>query len=193
MRNFLLAILILFPSLTIAATKTAIFAGGCFWCMEADFDKVPGVIKTISGYDGGTQTNPTYGAVSAGKTNYAESLKVIYNPAKVSYPKLLNYFWMHIDPTVKDRQFCDVGKQYRSAIFYLNNKQKEQAQASLKKVKKLFRNVYTQVVPSTKFYPAEKYHQEYYKKNPIRYNYYRRGCGRDARVKDVWRDKSLQN
>ncbi len=191
MKKVVLIALALFPVISMAATKTAIFSGGCFWCVEADFDKVPGVVKTISGYDGGIKTNPTYQTVSAGVTNYAESVKIIYNPAKVSYPKLLNYFWKHVDPTVKDAQFCDIGKQYRTAIFYLNDEQKQQALASLKKVKKLFPKVYTQVVPSTKFYPAEKYHQDYYKKNPVRYKYYRWGCGRDARVQALWGNKKL--
>lgn len=190
-KKLLLGILLMCASVVYAQTKTAVFAGGCFWCMQSDFDKVKGVVKTIAGYDGGTQLNPTYGTVSSGKTNYAESLEVVYNPKVVTYKQLLNYFWRHIDPTVKDAQFCDHGKQYRSAIFYVNNNQKQQAIASIKQVKKLFPNVYTQVVASTKFYAAEKYHQDYYKKNPIRYKYYRWNCGRDARVEKVWKGKYL--
>ena len=174
-----------------AQNKIAIFAGGCFWCVEADFDKLPGVIATISGYDGGTVENPTYPLVSSGRTNYAEAVKIIYDPKKVSYQELLDYFWTHIDPTVENAQFCDHGKAYRSAIFYLNTHQKQLALASLKKVKTLFKQVYTQVVPSTHFYPAEEYHQNYYRKNPFKYRYYRWGCGRDARVKKIWDGKSL--
>lgn len=174
-----------------AQNNTAIFAGGCFWCMEADFDKLPGVIQTISGYDGGQSKNPTYQQVSAGVTNYAESVKVIYNPSKLNYPDLLNYYWHHIDPTVQNAQFCDHGKQYRSAIFYLNNEQKTQALASLATIKKQLPNVYTEIVPSTEFYPAEAYHQDYYKKNPLRYKFYRTSCGRDARVKEIWQEKNM--
>lgn len=186
----------LFLLMTISATlaagqsKEAIFAGGCFWCLQADFDKLPGVVQTISGYDGGDSQNPTYEQVSSGTTNYAESVKVIYDPTKVSYDTLLTYFWHHIDPTVQDAQFCDMGKQYRSAIFFLDNEQAQQAQASLLKIKKFFPHVYTEIVPSTHFYPAEEYHQDYYKKNPIRYKFYRLNCGRDARIKEVWHEKS---
>lgn len=180
--------LILITNLTYA--QEAIFAGGCFWCLEADFDKLPGVVKTIAGYDGGQSKNPTYEEVSSGATNYAESVKVIYDPNKVDYPTLLNYFWRHIDPTVKDAQFCDHGRQYRTAIFYLNAQQKQQALASLEQIKKQFPAVYTEVVPSTQFYPAEEYHQNYYQKNPIRYKFYRLNCGRDNRIKEIWHDKS---
>ena len=192
MRKMLLVGLLSLSTTVFSGTKVAIFAGGCFWCLEADFDKVPGVIKTISGYDGGISSNPSYKKVSSGQTHYAESVKVVYDPIKVSYSQLLQYFWLHIDPTVKNAQFCDHGKQYRSAIFYLNSEQKQQALVSLNKVKKLFHHVYTQVTPSTNFYPAENYHQEYYKKNPIRYKYYRSNCRRDARVKQIWKNKTLK-
>jgi peptide methionine sulfoxide reductase msrA/msrB len=175
-----------------AAEKTAIFAGGCFWCVQADFDKLPGVVKTIAGYDGGQQPNPTYKQVSSGSTNYVESTKIIYNPDLVSYATLVNYFFQTIDPTVKDAQFCDHGPQYRGVIFYLNDAQKTQALKTLDQVKKLFPHVYTEVLPSTTFYPAEAYHQDYYKKNPIRYHFYRGRCGRDARVKKIWADRTLQ-
>ena len=188
MRTKLLVFLLCFflSTLAVAKTETAIFAAGCFWCSQADFDKVKGVVKTVVGYDGGTSKNPTYEKVSAGGTNYAESVKVIYNPQKVTYKQLLNYFWHHTDPTVQNAQFCDHGRQYRSAIFYLNNQQKQQALASLQQVKKRFPQVYTQITPSTTFYPAEKYHQDYYKKNPVRYRFYRWNCGRDARLQEVW-------
>lgn len=175
-----------------AEEKVAIFAGGCFWCLEADFDKVPGVIASINGYDGGHIKKPSYEQVSSGRTDYAESVKIIYDPKKVSYKELLRYFWMHVDPTVKDRQFCDHGKQYRTAIFYLNDQQKKMALASLADVKKLFKTVHTEVVPSTHFYRAENYHQNYYQVNPVRYRYYRWRCGRDARVKTLWQGKKLK-
>ncbi|QBR83084.1 peptide-methionine (S)-S-oxide reductase MsrA [Legionella israelensis] len=164
----------------------AIFAGGCFWCVEADFDKLPGVLSTTSGYDGGTYKNPTYHLVSSGTTNYVESVKIIYDSDKISYRDLVLYFFRHIDPTSKDGQFCDRGRQYRSVIFYLNPEQKKVAEDVLEGVEKLFDKVYTEVLPSTHFYAAEKYHQNYYKKNPLRYKYYRWRCGRDQRVQEVW-------
>tara|TARA_R110000868_G_scaffold407985_1_gene690045 strand:- start:2963 stop:3541 length:579 start_codon:yes stop_codon:yes gene_type:complete len=180
---------LLLTSVAAAATKTAIFAGGCFWCMESDFDKVPGVVKTVSGYDGGTIKNPTYPLVSSGKTQYVESLEVTYDPSKVTYQQLLQYYWHHIDPTVQNAQFCDHGPQYRSVIFYTNKSEKTQALASLAQVKKEFPHVYTEVIPSTTFYPAEAYHQDYYQKNPVRYKFYRWNCGRDQRVAEVWHGK----
>jgi len=189
-KKLLLALLIFTAPLAYAQNQTAIFAGGCFWCMEADFDKVPGVIEILSGYDGGTSKNPTYQQVSSGSTRYAESVKVIFDPTKVSYPTLLDYYWHHIDPTTKDAQFCDHGKQYRTAIFYLNDAQKQQALASLQKIKQQLPVVYTEIVPSTQFYAAEDYHQNYYQKNPVRYKFYRTTCGRDARIKEVWHEKN---
>ena len=173
-------------TLVYAKNESAIFAGGCFWCVQADFDKLPGVISTQAGYDGGQEPNPTYKQVSAGLTSYAESVKVEYDSDKLSYENLVNYFWQHIDPTVKDQQFCDKGHQYRSAIFYLNDTQKQLAKASLIKIKQRFPTVYTEIVSSTKFYPAEDYHQKYYLKNPVRYKYYRWNCGRDVRIKELW-------
>jgi len=171
-----------------SATATAIFAGGCFWCVEADFEKLPGVIKAESGYTGGHVVNPTYEQVSAGGTGHAEAARITYDPSRVSYPQLLDYFWHHIDPTVKDRQFCDVGAQYRTAIFYQDEAQHRAAQASKAALLKSGRlaHVYTEITPAGPFYPAEQYHQDYYKKNPIRYNYYRLTCGRDHRVAEVW-------
>lgn len=169
-----------------AKPEAAIFAGGCFWCMEADFDKLPGVISTTSGYDGGSQPNPSYEQVSAGSTNYAESVLVLYDPDKVSFAKLVDYYFHHVDPTTKDAQFCDKGHQYRTAIFYLDSDQKKIAETELAALQKKFPKVYTEVTPSTHFYPAEAYHQNYYQKNPLRYKYYRYRCGRDARVAEVW-------
>jgi peptide-methionine (S)-S-oxide reductase len=170
-------------------TETAIFAGGCFWCVEADFDKVDGVLVTTSGYIGGRVPNPTYGAVSAGGTGHTEAVKIVFDPARISYAQLLEKFWPTIDPTVKDQQFCDVGSQYRSGIFPLDQKQLKEAEASKaarQKSKPFKAPIVTEVTLATTFYPAEEYHQDYYLKNPIRYRYYRTGCGRDARLKDLW-------
>lgn len=167
---------------------TAIFAGGCFWCIEKDFEKLKGVIEVESGYTDGTIKNPTYKQVSNGSTGHAEAVRVHYDPQKVSYEKLVDYFWHHIDPTVKDQQFCDIGNQYRSAIFYQGETQKtiaEASKAALDKSGKLRYN-YTQIAPASTFYLAETYHQDYYKKNPIRYAYYRKSCGRDERVNEIW-------
>ncbi len=169
-------------------TETAIFAGGCFWCVEADFDKMPGVIATESGYAGGKLQNPTYQQVSAGGTGHAEAVRVTYDPDKVSYEKLLDFFWHHVDPTVKDRQFCDVGNQYRTAIFYQDDAQRDAVQGSKAALEKSGRlaQIFTEIAMASLFYPAEEYHQDYYKKNPIRYKFYRTSCGRDQRVEEVW-------
>lgn len=171
-----------------APLATAIFAGGCFWCVEADFEKLAGVAEAESGYSGGQLANPTYEQVSRGGTGHAEAVRVLYDPAKVSYAQLLEYFWRHIDPTVKDRQFCDVGSQYRSAIFYRDEAQKKAAEESRAALERSgrFARIYTEIVPTGPFYLAENYHQAYYKKNPVRYNFYRSGCGRDARVGELW-------
>ncbi len=171
-----------------AGSASAVFGGGCFWCMEADFEKLPGVIAVDSGYAGGKLVNPTYEQVSAGNSGHLEVVKVVYDPAKVSYPALLDYYWHHIDPTVGDRQFCDVGNQYRSAIFVENDAQRAAVDTSKIAILKagVIKKIYTETLPLTKFYPAEDYHQDYYKKNPVRYAYYRHGCGRDARVAEVW-------
>lgn len=173
-----------------ATSAQAIFAGGCFWCMEADFEKLPGVIASESGYTGGSTVNPSYESVSGGGTGHAESVRLTYDPSKVSYAQLVEYFWRHIDPTVKDQQFCDHGSQYRSAIFPLDEAQRAVADASKTALVKSGKlpHVYTEIVPAGRFYPAEDYHQGYYQKNPVRYEYYRYGCGRDARVKAVWGD-----
>ncbi|RJX35355.1 MAG: peptide-methionine (S)-S-oxide reductase [Desulfarculus sp.] len=169
-------------------TALATFAGGCFWCMEPPFDKLPGVIATTSGYAGGHKKDPTYEEVSAGGTGHAESVQVTYDPAKVTYAQLLRVFWRNIDPMVKDAQFCDHGSQYRTAIFYHDAEQKRLAEQSRDELLKSgrFKKIYTQIVPAETFYPAEKYHQDYYKKNPLRYKFYRYNCGRDQRLKEIW-------
>lgn len=169
-------------------TATAVFAGGCFWCIEADFEKMAGVLEVESGYTAGKTNNPTYEDVSAGHTGHTEAVRVVYDPSKVSYRQLVEYFWRHIDPTVKDRQFCDVGSQYRSGIYWQNDAERLAAQASRDELLKSgrFKQIHTEIQPASKFYLAEDYHQNYYKKNPVRYNYYRLSCGRDARVKQLW-------
>ena len=169
--------------------EKATFAGGCFWCMEHPFDELPGVISVTSGYTGGQKKNPTYQEVSAGGTGHAESVQIVFDPAKISYEKLLAVYWHNIDPTVKDRQFCDSGHQYRSAIFYHSEAQHRQAVQSkeaLEKNKPFREHVITEIASASDFYPAEEYHQHYYKKNPLRYSYYRGSCGRDHRLKDLW-------
>jgi len=172
-------------------TATAIFAGWCFWCVEADFDKVAGVLSTTSGYIGGTVKNPTYTQVSAGGTGHAEAVKIVYDPAKVTYAKLLDVFWHNVDPLAKDRQFCDAGDQYRTAIFYTDEAQKTLAEETRKQVEAKFapRPVYTQIVQAGPFYDAEDYHQDYYKKNEARYKFYRWNCGRDQRLEQLWGKK----
>jgi peptide-methionine (S)-S-oxide reductase len=177
------------PASTAASgTATAIFAGGCFWCTESDFEKLPGVIKAESGYTAGPEKNPTYEQVSAGSTGHTEAVRVYYDPAKITYPQLVDHFWRTIDPTVKDRQFCDVGSQYRSGIYYQDDAQRRVAEASKTTLEKSgrFKRIHTEIAPASPFYVAEEYHQDYYKKNPLRYNYYRASCGRDARLKEIW-------
>jgi peptide-methionine (S)-S-oxide reductase len=172
-----------------AGLQKATFAGGCFWCMEPPYDRLPGVISTTSGYMGGTKVNPTYEEVSSGRTGHAEVVQVVYDPKKVSYEKLLETFWRNVDPTVRDRQFCDVGNQYRTTIFYHTEEQKrlaERSKAELEKTKPFRQEIVTPVVPAGEFYPAEAYHQDFYLKNPVRYKFYRDGCGRDARLKELW-------
>jgi peptide-methionine (S)-S-oxide reductase len=169
--------------------EKATFAGGCFWCMEPPFDKLPGVVSTTSGYMGGTKRNPTYEEVSSGSTGHAEVVQVVYDPKKVSYEKLLDTFWRNVDPTVRDRQFCDVGSQYRTTIFVHTEEQRrlaERSRAELAKSKPFRQDIVTPIVPAGEFYPAEAYHQDFYKKNPVRYKFYRDGCGRDARLKELW-------
>lgn len=166
----------------------AVFAGGCFWCIEADFEKLPGVVEAESGYTAGHTPDPTYEKTSTGQTGHTEAVRVLYDPAKVSYSQLVEYFWRHIDPTVKDRQFCDVGSQYRSGIYWQNDAERQTVQASRDALLKTgrFATIHTELAPASPFYLAEDYHQNYYKKNELRYNYYRLSCGRDARVKKLW-------
>lgn len=172
-----------------AGLSKATFAGGCFWCVEADFDKVPGVVSTTSGYIGGTVANPTYQQVSANSTGHAEAVEIVFDPAKVSYAQLLEKFWRTIDPTTKDRQFCDAGSPYRTAIFTHGAQQAAAAQASkagLDRRKPFKEPIVTTIESAGPFYAAEGYHQDYYLKNPVRYKYYRTSCGRDSRLKDLW-------
>lgn len=172
--------------------EEAIFAGGCFWCVEHDFDQVEGVISTTSGYTGGHKINPTYQEVSAGGTGHVEAVKVIFDPKKVSYQKLLDFYWHNIDPTRNDGQFCDSGQQYRPVIYYMNDTQKKLAEAEKQRLvdEHKIPSIKVEILPAQTFYPAEEYHQKYYKKNPIRYNFYRYRCGRDKRLKEVWGDKA---
>ena len=167
----------------------ATFAGGCFWCMEPPFDKLPGVVSTTSGYTGGKKVNPTYSEVSDGETGHAEAVQIVYDPAKVTYEQLLNVFWHNVDPTVMNQQFCDHGSQYRTGIFVHDDAQKKQAEASraaLMKSKPFKVEIVTEITAASTFYPAEDYHQDYYLKNPVKYKFYRFNCGRDARLKELW-------
>lgn len=167
----------------------AYFAGGCFWCMEEAFEKVEGVVTVVSGYMGGTVANPTYEEVSAGRTGHAESVEVTYDPTRVTYQKLLDAFWHNVDPLTSNAQFCDHGTQYRSAIFYSTEEEKrlaEESKAAIEQAKKFPAPIMTQLAPAATFYPAEDYHQDYYKKNPLRYKYYKYGCGRANRLEALW-------
>jgi peptide-methionine (S)-S-oxide reductase len=171
------------------AYETATFAGGCFWCMEPPFDKLDGVISTTSGYTGGTRENPTYREVSRGRTGHTEAIQIVYDPARISYKELLNEFWHNIDPTTANGQFCDWGSQYRSEIFYQDARQEKlanQSRAALIELKPFAAPVVTGVTQASVFYPAEDYHQDYYQKNPVRYKFYRYGCGRDKRLEELW-------
>ena len=166
----------------------AIFAGGCFWCMERPFEELPGVISVLSGYTGGEIEGPSYEEVSAGRTGHAEAVRVLYDPARISYEQLLEVFWHNVDPTQANAQFYDHGTQYRSAIFYLDEAQRRAAEASRDALlaSGRFERIYTEIVPASTFWPAEEYHQDYYRKNPLRYNFYRHTCGRDARLEALW-------
>jgi peptide-methionine (S)-S-oxide reductase len=171
-----------------APRATATFAGGCFWCTEADFDKVPGVISTTSGFIGGHAANPSYQQVVSGTTGHTEAVEIVYDPSKVSYEKLLDVFWRNHDPLVKDRQFCDRGSQYRPGIFFHDEGQRLSAEKTKQAVQARFapRVVQTEITQATTFYKAEDYHQDYYLKNPVRYKFYRFNCGRDARLEELW-------
>ncbi len=171
--------------------SVAIFAGGCFWCMEPPYDKLDGVISTTSGYIGGKSTTANYKLVASGRTDHVEAVKIEYDASKVSYETLLSVFWKNIDPFDHRGQFCDKGPQYMSYIYYGNEEEKALAQKSLAEVKKRFNDpVATRILPSLDFYPAEDYHQNYYQRNPIRYKYYRTSCGRDRRLKKIWGEKN---
>jgi peptide-methionine (S)-S-oxide reductase len=175
------------PSPGSTPTAKATFAGGCFWCMEPPYDELDGMISTISGYIGGTKKNPTYEEVSAGNTGHTEAVQITYDAKKISYEKLLEVFWRNIDPLTANAQFCDSGSQYRSAIFYHDEAQRTLAEASKKRLQGRFKKpIVTEIVRAAEFYPAEDYHQDYYKKNPVRYKVYRYGCGRDQRLQELW-------
>jgi len=168
---------------------TATFAGGCFWCMQPPFDQLKGVLSTTVGYTGGHTPNPTYEQVSAGGTGHAESIQITYDPTKVSYAKLLDVFWHNVDPLTSNAQFCDHGTQYRTVIFFHNEEQRRLAEESKKTLEasgRFKQPIVTEIVPASTFYPAEAYHQEYYRKNPLRYKYYRYTCGRDRRLHELW-------
>ena len=196
--KFILALLLnLFITTTYASpdtgespkTETAIFAGGCFWCMEPPFDKLDGVISTTSGYTSGHKKNPSYREVSAGSSGHTEAVSISFDPAKISYDELLAVFWKNIDPVAVNRQFCDSGTQYRSGIYYLDASQEKSARQSLQQLEqnKPFKEaIATEIVAASTFYPAEDYHQDYYQKNPLRYKFYRYSCGRDQRLQELW-------
>ena len=174
---------------TDAAPSKAYFAGGCFWCMEEAFEKVDGVSSVISGYMGGTVANPSYEAVSAGRTGHAEAVEVVYDQAKVSYEKLLDAFWRNVDPITPNAQFCDHGSQYRSAVFFQTDEEKRASDTSkqvIEQSKRFTEPIVTQIVMASQFYPAEEYHQDFYKKNPVRYKFYKYNCGRARRLEELW-------
>jgi len=183
------ALLLALPLLLAAAPvprEVATFAGGCFWCMEGPFDALPGVISVTVGYTGGRVKNPTYEQVSEGGTGHRESVQIVFDPTKISYAKLLDVFWRNIDPADNEGQFCDKGSQYRSALFYHDNVQKRLAEESKAAVEKKLGRAYTDILPASEFWRAEEYHQHYYKKNPVRYHFYRFNCGRDQRLAAIW-------
>jgi peptide-methionine (S)-S-oxide reductase len=190
MRSILLLLAALLPALAQAQDLAkAAFAAGCFWCTEEAFEKVPGVVSVVSGYTGGHTRNPTYGEVSSGGTGHHEAVQVTYDPKKVSYEKLLDVFWVNHDPTYTDRQFCDHGSQYGPAIFTYTPEQKRLAEASKAKWEKrkpFPQKILTPIEPAGEFWPAEEYHQDYYRKNPVRYHFYVTGCGRYARLDELW-------
>jgi peptide-methionine (S)-S-oxide reductase len=177
-----------------APLARATFAGGCFWCMEPPFDKLDGVVSTTSGYTGGQVPRPSYEEVSAGRTGHTEAVQVVYDPSRVSYDKLLHVYWRNVDPFDARGQFCDKGSQYRPAIFVHDEGQRRQAEESLRAVQQRFPDkkdkIAVPIAPAAEFYPAEDYHQDYYRKNPARYRFYRFGCGRDGRLKQVWGDEA---
>jgi methionine-S-sulfoxide reductase len=184
------------PQKDLSQYSKAYFAGGCFWCTESDFESVPGVVEVISGYAGGHVDNPSYEEVSGGTTGHAESIEVYYDPDKVTYKDLLDVFWHSVDPTDAGGQFCDRGSQYRSEIFYADDEQKKAAEASkaeIEKTKPFDAPIVTQIEPLKHFWPAEDYHQNFYKTHTLRYKTYRAGCGRDARVRELWGDEAYHH
>jgi peptide-methionine (S)-S-oxide reductase len=185
---FLMAALGLGFAQSAPKTETATFAGGCFWCTEADFDKVPGVISTTSGFIGGKVVNPSYQQVTTGTTGHTEAVEIMFDPSKVTYQLLLEIFWRNHDPLAKDRQFCDRGNMYRPGIFFHNEQQRALAEASKKQVQSRFapRMVQTEITKASTFYKAEDYHQDFHEKNPVRYKLYRFNCGRDQRLEELW-------
>ncbi len=203
MKRFILAMAamallhVVTPATAIAANASpnraiATFAGGCFWCVEAEFDGLTGVVSATSGYIGGAKSNPTYEQVSAGSTGHAEAVQIVFDPTKVSYARLVDIFWHNIDPLTANRQFCDSGDQYRSAIFYHDAEQRriaETTKANIDKSKRFKKPVLTQIVAAGTFYPAEDYHQDYHLKNPVRYKYYKFNCGRAQRLAELWGKK----
>jgi peptide-methionine (S)-S-oxide reductase len=177
------------PPAPSASIAKAYFAGGCFWCMEEAFEKVDGVVDTVSGYMGGTVKKPSYEEVSEGRTGHAESVEVRYDPSKVTYTQLLETFWRNVDPITPDAQFCDHGNQYRSAIFYQSNEEKraaEESKRAIEQSKRFSTPVVTELTAASEFYPAEDYHQDFYKKNPVRYKFYKFTCGRAQRLETLW-------
>jgi peptide-methionine (S)-S-oxide reductase len=189
MKRLLLVLCLLLPGTAAAAEQEAIFAGGCFWCTEADFEKLPGVIEAVSGYIGGSLPNPSYEQVSSGRSGHTEAVRVRFDADKVSYAELVERFWRTIDPLTSDAQFCDRGSQYRSGIYYLDEGQKKVALASRQALidsRRFDRPIVTEILPAGVFYPAEAYHQDYARNHPLRYAYYRRGCGRDSRLEQLW-------
>jgi len=185
MKSIVIALAMLAAAALPPPRAIATFAGGCFWCMEGPFERIPGVISATSGYTGGTKANPTYEEVSDGNTGHRESVQILYDPRKVTYAQLLDTFWHNVDPTDNSGQFCDHGPQYRAAIFYHDAEQKRLAEASKAALEKRF-HVVTDILPASQFWPADEYHQDYYKKNPIRYHFYRFNCGRDQRLEQIW-------
>jgi peptide methionine sulfoxide reductase msrA/msrB len=187
--SFSIALLVAAQNSSPSETRTAVFAGGCFWCIQPAFDKAQGVVKTVVGYCGGTEPNPTYKLVTSEKTNYRESIEIIYDPAKISYEQLLDIYWRQIDPTQSDGQFTDIGPSYRAAIFYGNADEKKIAEASKEKLArsgKFKKPILTEILPAMKFWPAEDYHQKYYRQNPERFEAFEEGSGRVSFKKDKW-------
>ncbi|MBV9008111.1 MAG: peptide-methionine (S)-S-oxide reductase MsrA [Verrucomicrobia bacterium] len=188
-RNLLVLAIILAPLIARAETRTAVFAGGCFWCIQPAFDEAPGVLKTTVGYTGGTEPNPTYELVSSERTKYREAIEIVYDPAKISYAQLLDIYWKQIDPTQSDGQFTDIGPSYRAAIYFANDEEKkiaEESKAKLAASHRFDKPIVTEILPAMKFWPAEDYHQKYSQKNPAHFEAFEVGSGREAYAKKKW-------